>query len=98
MRAGGFIAGAAGARAHPWIAGTGPAGDRCGASARRPDLRVRGTETLFAAGDCAHLDHAPRPKAGVFAVRAAPVLRDNLRAALSGGRLRAFHRSAITSN
>ena len=45
---------------------------------------------MFAAGDCAHLAHAPRPKAGVFAVRAAPVLHHNLRAALSGGRPRAF--------
>jgi selenide,water dikinase len=33
---------------------------------------------------------APRPKAGVFAVRAAPVLHHNLRAALSGGRRKAF--------
>ncbi len=86
----GFIAGAAGARAHPWIAETGLPVTDAGFLRVGPDLRVRGTETLFAAGDCAHLDHAPRPKAGVFAVRAAPVLRDNLRAALSGGRLRAF--------
>ena len=39
---------------------------------------------VFAAGDCAHLAYAPRPKAGVFAVRAAPVLAHNLRAALVG--------------
>jgi selenide,water dikinase len=45
---------------------------------------------VFAAGDCAHLSHAPRPKAGVFAVRAAPVLNRNLRAALAGRPLRAF--------
>jgi selenide, water dikinase len=46
---------------------------------------------IFAAGDCAHLAHAPRPKAGVFAVRATPVLHHNLRASLSGQTLRAFH-------
>jgi selenide,water dikinase len=46
---------------------------------------------IFAAGDCAHLAHAPRPKAGVFAVRAAPVLFDTLRASLTGAPLRAFH-------
>ena len=86
----GFIAGAAGARAHPWIARTGLPVTEGGFLRVGPDLRVKGSETLFAAGDCAHLDHAPRPKAGVFAVRAAPTLRDNLRAALSGGRLRAF--------
>lgn len=85
-----FTAGAAGARAHPWIAESGlPVTDH-GFLRVGPDLRVEGTETLFAAGDCAHLSHAPRPKAGVFAVRAAPVLRDNLRATLSGGRLRRF--------
>lgn len=54
-------------------------------------LQVSGYETLFAAGDCAHLTHAPRPKAGVYAVRAAPVLFDNLRAKLVGLPLRAFH-------
>ena len=46
---------------------------------------------IFAAGDCAHLSHAPRPKAGVFAVREAPILRHNLRAALTGGAMRAYH-------
>lgn len=45
---------------------------------------------IFAAGDCAHLTNAPRPKAGVFAVRAAPILLHNLRAALSGQSLQAF--------
>ena len=45
---------------------------------------------VFAVGDCAHLSHAPRPKAGVFAVRAAPVLHHNLRAALAGRPLRDF--------
>ncbi len=46
--------------------------------------------TIFAAGDCAHLAFAPRPKAGVFAVREAPILLHNLRAALSGGTMRGF--------
>ncbi len=46
--------------------------------------------TVFAAGDCAHLDHAPRPKAGVFAVREAPVLFANLRAQAAGAPLRRF--------
>jgi selenide,water dikinase len=48
------------------------------------DLRV------FAVGDCAHMGFAPRPKAGVFAVRQAPILYHNLRAALSGAAMRPF--------
>lgn len=82
----------AGARPQPWLAGTGLA---------LKDGFVTTAETLqssdpliFAAGDCAHLAHAPRPKAGVFAVRAAPVLHRNLRAALLGQPLKPFHPQA----
>jgi selenide,water dikinase len=46
---------------------------------------------IFAVGDCAHMAHAPRPKAGVFAVRQAPILLHNLRASLSGAALRPYH-------
>ncbi|MBM2577758.1 selenide, water dikinase SelD [Jannaschia sp. Os4] len=81
--------GAAGARPHAWIGETGlPLHE--GFVRVGPTLQVEGHPDLFAAGDCAHLTHAPRPKAGVFAVREAPVLHDNLRAALAGGRMRAF--------
>ncbi|MFU8836144.1 selenide, water dikinase SelD [Roseovarius autotrophicus] len=83
--------GAAGARAHGWLARTGLPVTEGGFLRVGADLRVEGQASLFAAGDCAHLSHAPRPKAGVFAVRAAPVLYHNLRAVLSGGRLRPFH-------
>ncbi|RXV64312.1 selenide, water dikinase SelD [Roseovarius sp. A46] len=83
--------GAAGARAHDWLAETGLPVTEGGFVRVAPDLRVEGEEALFAVGDCAHHSNAPRPKAGVFAVRAAPVLRDNLRAVLSGGTTRSFH-------
>lgn len=54
-------------------------------------LRVVGHPTLFAAGDCAALDAHPWvPKAGVYGVRQGPPLERNLRAALSGRRLRAY--------
>ena len=84
-----FTTGAAGARPHGWLAGADlPLQDgfvRVGET-----LQVEGHPHLFAAGDCAHMAHAPRPKAGVFAVRQAPILAANLRAALSGGRMRSF--------
>ena len=80
---------AAGAVPHGWLAQTAlPLHQgfiRVGA-----DLGVVDDDALFAVGDCAHMEATPRPKAGVFAVRAAPVLHDNLRAALSGGARRAF--------
>ncbi|SDF04810.1 selenide, water dikinase SelD [Sulfitobacter delicatus] len=81
--------GAAGAVPHGWLGQTDlPLHEgfiRVGA-----DLGVLDDPALFAVGDCAHMETTPRPKAGVFAVRAAPVLHDNLRAALSGGQRRAF--------
>ena len=83
-----FVVGAAGARPWPWLAETGLATHE-GSLAVGPDLATS-DPAVFAAGDCAHLTHAPRPKAGVYAVRAAPVLHHNLRAALAGGRRRAF--------
>ncbi len=51
-------------------------------------LRAVGGVRVWGAGDCAALDGAPWvPKAGVYAVREAPVLAHNLRAAADGGRL-----------
>ncbi|MDU8945224.1 selenide, water dikinase SelD [Ovoidimarina sediminis] len=49
---------------------------------------------IYAVGDCANLTFAQRPKAGVYAVRAAPVLEANLRADLSGGASRTFRPQA----
>ncbi|WP_299566034.1 selenide, water dikinase SelD [uncultured Sulfitobacter sp.] len=81
--------GAAGAFPHGWIARTDlPQHD--GFIVIDPDLRVSGDAHLFAVGDCAHMPFAPRPKAGVFAVRAAPVLHHNLRAVLTSTKLKPF--------
>ncbi|UWQ20170.1 selenide, water dikinase SelD [Jannaschia sp. W003] len=86
-----FTVGAGGARPHGWLAASGLPSHE-GFVRVGPTLQVEGHPNLFAVGDCAHLDHAPRPKAGVFAVRAAPVLERNLRAVLAGETLPARFR------
>ncbi|MGH1357032.1 MAG: selenide, water dikinase SelD [Thalassovita sp.] len=87
--AAGLTIGVAGALSQPWLAETGlPLHE--GFVIVEPTLQVKGHPDLFAVGDCAHLAHAPRPKAGVYAVRAAPILHDNLRATLTGHNMRPF--------
>ena len=85
-----FVTGAAGARPWPWLEDTGLALEN---GFVRVDATLRSSDPhVFATGDCAYMTHAPRPKAGVYAVRQAPVLAHNLRAALvETGRLRAYH-------
>ena len=78
-----FVTGAAGAKPHDWVAETGLANE---AGFIPVDNRLRTLESgIFAVGDCAQMTHAPRPKAGVYAVRQAPVLYTNLRETLSTG-------------
>jgi selenide,water dikinase len=49
-------------------------------------LRSLGDPRIFAAGDCGTLaSHPKTPKAGVYAVREAPVLWESLKAAVTGG-------------
>lgn len=57
----------------------------------RVDTRLQCIDApgVFAAGDIASLPQ-PRPKSGVFAVRAAPVLADNIERAVTGRALRDF--------
>jgi selenide,water dikinase len=57
-------------------------------------LRSRGHDVVFAAGDCASIAGAPRPKAGVWAVRAGPRLAGNLRRAARGLRPRPWRPQA----
>jgi selenide, water dikinase len=83
-----FTLAVAGARGQGWLAQTGLdlVDGHINVSA---DLRSS-DPSVFASGDCAHLGFAPRAKAGVYAVRAAPVLAHNLRASLLGQPLRRF--------
>ncbi|ESW62536.1 MAG: segregation protein B [Rhodobacter sp. CACIA14H1] len=84
-----FTLSTAGTTPQPWLAETGLA-THDGFLAVSDRLQTSDPQ-IFAAGDCAHLTHAPRPKAGVYAVRAAPVLLHNLRAAATGRPLQSFH-------
>lgn len=78
-----FIASTAGAEPAAWLEQTGLA-LKDGFIRVDEYLRALDHPHVFAAGDIAHLEHAPRPKAGVFAVRAGRALHTNLRAVLSG--------------
>ena len=84
-----LVIGAAGARPQGWLAETGLALTD-GFVTVGADLSSLTDPALYAVGDCAHMSHAPRPKAGVFAVRQAPVLLHNLRADLTGGTRRDY--------
>ena len=79
-----------GAAAAPWIAASGLATDDNGFLAVNAWLQSVDDPAVFAAGDIAAFIADPRPKAGVYAVRQAPVLEHNLRAALSGNALRRY--------
>lgn len=80
-----FTLGVAGARPQGWLAQTG-LDLHHGFISIGPTLQTS-DPMIFAAGDCAEMAWAPRPKAGVYAVRQAPILLHNLRAALSGGEM-----------
>ena len=80
---------AAAPRPHGWLVDTGLANAE-GYIDVRDTLQSCVDASIYAAGDCAHLTFAPRPKAGVFAVREAPVLYTNLRAELLGTSRKTF--------
>ncbi len=83
-----FTLSVAGTRPQGWLAETG-LDTHQGFLVVAPTLQTS-DPAVFAAGDCAHMAQAPRPKAGVFAVRQAPVLLHNLKAALAGQPLRPY--------
>ncbi|MBW0175020.1 MAG: selenide, water dikinase SelD [Vulcanococcus sp.] len=68
-----------GSRAPAWLAASGlPVQAGTGRVLTEASLMVQGCERLFASGDCAVIAADPRPPAGVWAVRAAPLLAENL--------------------
>ena len=71
-----------------WLADTGLDLDPAGFISVSASLQSTSHENVFAAGDVATIAANPRPKAGVFAVRAGPVLAQNIRRFVGGRRLR----------
>jgi selenide,water dikinase len=84
-----LVIGAAGARPQDWLRGT-PLELHDGFVVVDGAFRSVSHPDVYAVGDCAHFLPDPRPKAGVYAVRAAPVLAHNLAADLTGRQRRAF--------
>jgi len=78
---------ATGAAAQPWIGESGLPTDKRGFLLTNTFMQSLGHANVFGIGDCATIVGHEMPKAGVFAVRAAPTLAANLRAALAGGDL-----------
>ena len=73
-----------------WFKSTGLALDDSGFVKVDETLRAQGREDIFAAGDVIAFTPRPLPKSGVYAVRAGPVLAENIRRLLTRRRLTAF--------
>lgn len=74
-----------------WLQSTGLALDDKGFILVHPQLQCLNDPLVFAAGDIASLVERPLEKAGVFAVRMAKPLAENLRRSLRGQKLSAYH-------
>jgi len=78
-----------GSRAPDWLASTGlPCCPSSGRIRTETNLQVIQHPGIFAAGDCAVIDAHPRAPSGVWAVRAAAPLAQNLEAACQEGPLK----------
>lgn len=78
------------AKAAIWLSDSGLACDERGFVLVRQTLESVSHRNIFAAGDIAAMQDSPRAKAGVFAVRQAPILFENLRRALLQTPLKEF--------
>lgn len=85
-----FIAWATGSSAPAWPQAAGLACDDEGFVLVDRHLRSTSHDDVFAAGDVATMVDRPRPRSGVYAVRAGPPLARNLRSALGGAMLHEY--------
>jgi len=74
-----------------WLQKTGLELDENGFILVENSLQTLVDPSIFAAGDTATMIHHPREKAGVFAVRQGKPLADNLRLAVEGKSVKAYH-------
>lgn len=81
-----FVVGTAGAKPFGWVQEIGVPCDK-GFIVVDRYLKSPSYPSVFAVGDCAAFQHNPLPKAGVYAVRQAPILYQNLKASLTGKKL-----------
>ncbi len=79
------------ARAPGWLKDAGLPIDERGFLCVDENLRALGQREIFAAGDMIAFMPRPLPKSGVYAVRAGPVLADNIRRQLAGRPLTEFN-------
>ena len=85
------------AAAQPWLKETGLDTTDEGFIRVAATLESCNTPGVFACGDVAHLTASPRPKAGVFAVRAGPPLVANIRKEIHSWRLAGYRGASPTS-
>ena len=77
-----------GSRAPSWLANSVFAVDHNGRVLTNSFLQLEGYSHLFASGDCAVMEAQPRPASGVWAVRSAVPLAQNLEAICNGQNLK----------
>jgi selenide,water dikinase len=79
------------AAAPAWPKAGGLACDRDGFVSVNRYLQSVSHDSVFVTGDLADMKESPRPKAGVFAVRQAPILKSNLLSGLNASPMKPFN-------